>query len=207
MENDVLNYWLSKFIVEVRKENLEEYPPNSLLSMLMGLQGYLRLQGRTVDFLNDPEYDRIKQVLDAEMKRLTAKGTGSNTRKAEALTDKEIEKLWQTKQLGDFNPGVLIRTVLFLNGINFGMRGGQEHRNLRYNPPQITLHKDGKVPYLKYREDCSKTIQGGLKHRRITKKEVIHHANLQCPERCHVRLYERYMELSPTTGTLALKYK
>ncbi len=47
MENDVLNYWLSKFIEEFRKESLEEYLPNSLFSMLMDLQGYLRLQGRT----------------------------------------------------------------------------------------------------------------------------------------------------------------
>lgn len=202
MDVDSLNYWISKFIVEVRKESGEEYPPNSLLALVMGLQGHLRLVAKkAVSFLESDDYTPMRQVLDAAMKRLTKKGLGSYVKKAEALTASEIDKLWNTKQLGDFNAVVLVRTMLFFNGVHFGLRGGQEHRRLRFTSPQLTLHEpEGQTPYLQYMEDCSKTMQGGLKHRRIMQKEVVHHANTTCLERCHVRLYKKYMELSPTTG-------
>ncbi len=37
----MLNYWIRKFVLEVRKEDGQEYPPNSLASLVMGLQRYL----------------------------------------------------------------------------------------------------------------------------------------------------------------------
>ncbi|KAK6186678.1 hypothetical protein SNE40_005963 [Patella caerulea] len=114
------------------------------------------------------------------MKHISRKGIGSTTKKAAAFSDEEIDKLWQSKHYADYNAKVLVRTILFLNGLNFGLRGGQEHRNLRYRPSQITLHEpQGQSAYLQYTEDYSKSVQGGLKHRRVTKKSVTHHGNPQ----------------------------
>lgn len=200
--DEELDYWLSKFVLEVRKENGAEYPPKTVLSLVMGIQSYLRIDvKRNVDLLNSDIFSKCRQVLDGEMKRLSSKGLGSQRKQAEAIKLEDEEKLWTSKQLGDFNAKLLVRTIHFLNGKNFSLRGGQEHRRLRFKPSQITLHEaDGVVPYLKYTEDISKTCQGGIKHRKLAPKIVKHFANNDCPERCHVRLYKRYMHKSPTDG-------
>ena len=47
-------------------------------------------------------------------------------------------------------------------------------------------------PYLVYTESVSKTNQGGLLHRKKQPKKVTHHANVEFPERCLVRLFKLY---------------
>ena len=199
MTDEEMQYWISKFILEVRKEDGTEYPPKTILSLVMGLQSHIRMKNKVnIDFLNSPNFIGVRQILDSEMKRLSQKGLGINVRKAEALSVSDEDKLWKSKALGDFNPRVLVRTLHYLNGKNFGLRGGQEHRRIRYRPSQITLHEPpGKTAYLKFSEDVSKTCQGGIKHRKLTPKEVLHYANKECPERCHVRIYKKYMSLCP----------
>ena len=44
-----------------------------------------------------------------------------------------------------------------------------------------------RMPYLTYKEDVSKTGQGGLKQCKLILKEVVHHANHENPSRCLVR--------------------
>ena len=56
---------------------------------------------------------------------------------AEPLTEEEL--LWSTGQLGDHNPQALVETMLYMDGIYFAIRSGQEHRNLRFEPPQMEL--------------------------------------------------------------------
>ena len=63
---------------------------------------------------------------------------------------------------------------------------------------QIQLvEKPGERAYLVYREDISKNHQGGLKIRKIKSKIVMHHANIENPRRCFVRLYKLYNSLYP----------
>ena len=64
-------------------------------------------------------------------------------------------------------------------------------------PGQIELIEvPGKTPHLVYREDVSKNNAGGLKHRKIQPKSVIHYANAD-PTRCFVRLYKLYCSKCP----------
>lgn len=195
---DGLNTWISYFVCEVRKVDGDFYPAKSLLSLVMGIQGWLKSQGKIVDFLNSIQFERLRCVLDAEMKSVSQKGIGIDRTHSDIITREMENKLWDKKILGDHNPTVLVRTLLYLNGKNFALRGGEEHRRLRFHPAQITLVQPQLAePYLKYTEDASKTNQGGLRSRRISRKEVVHHANVSCPERCHVRLYKMYMDKSP----------
>ena len=95
--------------------------------------------------------------LDAEMKRLQAKGIGSVHKKAEAFTMDEEEQLWEKKILGDHSPETLLNTIIYMNGLYFALRSGSEHRNLRHNPCQIKIvERPGERPHLLYTEDISK---------------------------------------------------
>ena len=205
MSSQELSYWLAKFVLEVRKTNGDPYPPKSLLSLVFGIVSHVNFdRNLNIQILSDDDFFEFRKVLDAEMKRLAASGTGAVIRQAQAFTRGQEDLLWRNKILGDYNPRVLVRTILVLNGKHFALRSSAEHRNLRYRNPQITLYEPaGERAYLKYVEDVSKTKQGGLKHIRVRRKEVIHHSNLECPERCHVRLYKKYMKLCPVTKRTA----
>ncbi len=119
------------------------------------------------------------------MKRLQAAGIGSAQRKAEPISFDEEELLWQKGILGAGSPQSLVNTMFYMNGLYFALRGGNKHRNLRHQPLQIELvEKPGERPYLVYREDISKSHPGGLKGRKVKPKVVVHHANIDKPERC-----------------------
>ena len=101
---------------------------------------HLRETGRhDLDIFKDPSFAEFRATLDSEMKKVQSLGIGSKKKKAEPLTIEEEELLWQTGQLGDHSPQALIDTMLFMNGVYFALRSGDEHRNLQYNPPQIEL--------------------------------------------------------------------
>ena len=102
-----LNYWLSRFILEVKKKGdpPREFPPNTLHHICCGLQHYLRWNGKPdTDFFSDPAFFDFKTSLDAEMKRLQRTGIGSKQKQAEPLTHKDVEILWEKKLLGDSTP-------------------------------------------------------------------------------------------------------
>ena len=198
MTHTELTHWLSRFVVEVRKVDGTEYPPNTLHHIVAGLQNHLRLEGKMVDLFKDRQFAPFQASLDGEMKRLQACGLGAKKRQAEVITHEEEEKLWESGQLGDSTPQQLLDTIVFCCGLFFALRSSKEHRQLCRTPPQIELiERPGERAYLRYREDVSKNHPGGLKARNIPSKVVYHHANLENPQRCFVRLYKKYLALSP----------
>ena len=168
MDTSTLQHWLTYFILEVRKQNGSEYPPNTLHHLVCGIMRYLRQNGRPeIDFFKDASFADFRASLDAEMKRLQSNGIGSKRKQAEPLTLEEEEELWNKKILGDHNPHALLNTMIFMMGLYFALRSGDEHCQLRHSPCQIQLiEKPGERPYLLYTEDRSKNNPGGLKGRK-----------------------------------------
>ena len=174
---------LSHFTLEVRKKNGDEFPPNSLHHIICGIQRHLRMNGKpAIDFFNDSTFADFKMNLDAEMKRLQKKGLGSTKRQAEPLSIEEEELLWSKGLLGSETPQALVDTMLYMNGLYFALRSGEEHRQLRFNPCQIELvERTGQRPFLRYTEDITKNHSGGLKGRKTKPKIVTHYAKLMFP--------------------------
>ena len=49
LNNDQLQHWLCRFILEVRKENGQHYPPATLHHIVSGIMRFLRQSGRQLD--------------------------------------------------------------------------------------------------------------------------------------------------------------
>lgn len=112
-------------------------------------------------------------------------------KKAEPICDKEEEILWKKGLLGSHSPQSLVDTMVYMAGLYFALRSGEEHRQLRFGSVEL-IEKEGSTPYLLYTESVSKNNPGGLKHRKVSVKQVTHHANTECPQRCFVQMYKEY---------------
>ena len=63
--------------------------------------------------------------------------------------------------LGDHNPQVLLDTLVYLIGLNFAVRSGDEHRWLCHKPSQINvMNPELEAPYTAYTEDTRQTRVG-----------------------------------------------
>ena len=132
------------------------------------------------------------------MKKLKSEGIGNTKRQAEPISLEDEEQLWTTGQLGMHTPQALLDTIFYLIGVSFGLRGGQEHRQLRWNPPKITVVAvSGERKHLPYVEDVSKKDCGGLKMRKVQPKHVIQHENQEKPDRCIFCVFEEYSRRCP----------
>lgn len=197
MTTDELCYALSRFVLEVRKESGEEYPSETLYELIICIQLYLSSHGIEVKLLQDAGFISLKNTLDNRMKDLSSKGIRVERKQADMISMEDETKMWDTGILGIDTPQKLLDTVLYLFGLHFALRAGQEHRNLRFVNSQIVLHSDGEREYLRYTEDTCKTSQGGLKHRRVVPKCVDAYDNQQVPQRCIVSVYKEYISRRP----------
>ena len=125
------------------------------------------------------------------MKRLNGTGNYVSKKQAQPITLEQEDTLWRMRLLGDHNPEVLLHTLVYHVGLFFALRSGLEHCRLRHNPSQFELREPAsRRASLVYREDVSKTNQGGLMSRKRKPKEVVQYANEEHPEKCIVRLFK-----------------
>lgn len=85
MSNESLNLALKFFILEVRNKSGKEYYPNTIYELIISLQHYLRANKRFVSFLDDTEFNTMREVLDAKMKSLSKQGIGLTRRQADII--------------------------------------------------------------------------------------------------------------------------
>ena len=71
------------------------------------------------------------------------------------LTSEEEEPLWKSGQLGSGNPRALINTMWWLLTQHFGLRGRQEHHNMKVEDFCLQRDDDG-IEYLTFAEGPTK---------------------------------------------------
>jgi hypothetical protein len=186
---------LARFIVEVRKVDGSPYPPKTVRQLILLLQMHLNNHHRPVHLLSDPKFSSLQNVVDRLMKKRAEEGLGLQTRRAEVISVQKEDHLWKMGLLGDSSPSILLDTMVFLLGLNFALRSGEEHRMLSRD--QLVLVKDVEQPYLEYTEKISKNNQRGLKDYNVERKVVRAYAHVSDPNRCLVNLYSKYIRLCP----------
>ena len=201
-ENDLIE-WLPKFLHEIRKRDGSLYPNNSIYSIIAGLQYHINNMNHNsqqkINFFSDFKFRKITESLDSAMK-LSSKEVGVHTKRANIISFEEENILWEKGQLGSESPKQLIKTLFFYNGLHFAVRGGDEHRSLSIDQFSIEK-KPGNSAKIIYKENVTKTFSGGLKCRRLEPTVKEHYENTECPEKCHVKLFEKYLSLRPPNSS------
>ena len=119
--------------------------------------------------------------------------------------------MWNENILGEDSPDKLRNTVLFLIGMNVGLRAGDEHYALRRDseskPSQISSKTDSKgMKCMLYTEDTmTKANDGGLKHMRNECKTVWVYPSKNV-NRCPIHIIEKYMKLLPPVTPQTKKF-
>ena len=117
IDADTLQYWMSRFVLEARKKDGNEYPPNTLHHICCGIMRHLRQIGQpSLDIFKYPACSDFRRTLNSEMKGMQSIGVGTQHRQAEPLTAEE-DLLWKTGQLGDHSPQALVDTFFFMCGV------------------------------------------------------------------------------------------
>ena len=105
LKHDVCN-----FIVEICKENGNQYPSGSLYDLLQGLSMYLEHEH---GFENKLMSGAFQNTLDNMMKERTAEGIKTRP-ECEPIMEDHEEILWSKGILGKDSPDMLRKTIFFL---------------------------------------------------------------------------------------------
>lgn len=189
-----INANISRFILEARRLDGQEYPPSTLHEIVICLQRALNSEV-PVKLLKSHCYKEVQATLDAEMKRLTALGRNKRVQKDVVTADME-SILWEKGALGSRGPHQLLDTLVFVLGKHLALRGKFEQRELKWRNFQLLSPLR-----LRFEQESNKTNQGGLLHRKVARKCVDVVGYTEQEERCPVRLFLRYKSLCPVDAT------
>ena len=128
-----LNNFLCNFFVGVRQKNGEQYEPSYLRGMLGSFERHLKRKNYGISLICGYEFCKARDVLKCKQKDWKKKRKGNLPKRAEPLTDTEINTLFDKELLGKKTPSILLNTMWYLNTLHFGIRGGEEeHRRLKW---------------------------------------------------------------------------
>ena len=105
---------LQKFSLEVRKQDVSEYEPDSHKVMQADLERYLSTQKYPYSLINSLEFSSSRAVLEAKAKQLGMNGYGKRKNRALPYNSAEEESFWSSGLLGDHD-GVALTNVNFKN--------------------------------------------------------------------------------------------
>ena len=195
-----LVFAMCRFIREVLKLNGEQFPGKTLYEMVMCVQFHLETIGFMWKLLSNEHFVDLKFTLDNVMKERASLNIGGVPKKADVLSQLNIDILWENNYLGLETPEQLLRTVFFVVGMSCVLRAGKEHQNLRSLPfnSQFSWAIDSSGrEYMRYTEDLSqKTNKGGLKHRTI-KPKCVNVYPVHGSRRCPIAVIKKYLSLLP----------
>ncbi|KAK2548374.1 Uncharacterized protein P5673_031442 [Acropora cervicornis] len=185
-----LNRLLEKFYAEVKNKKGEDYEPDSLRVMIAAFDTHLKEKQYPLSIIKDQEFHSSKQVLEGKAKLLRQAGRGKRPNKARNLTKEEEELLWKENKFGSTTPEALVNTMWWLLTQHFGLRGRQEHHDMKVDDFQLCKDDNG-VEFVQFTEGHECLPVGG--------------------ERCPAALFKQFVSRRPqklkTTGPFYLSIK
>ena len=118
-----LDGYLSQFIVAARTKTGKDYEPSSLHEILASVERHLSCSSYGKTFFKDSDFKKTRDALKAKQKQLKRHGLGNRPKATTALTDDEIEILFEKNLLEISSQQAPLNTVWLNNMIHFGLRG------------------------------------------------------------------------------------
>ena len=136
------------FIKEARCDDGKPYTPRSLTQLLSGIQRFINSKRESTEplvKLQDTSNGAFRelqhvQLLEHRFRELYTEGVGTKRKQAEVISRScsEEEILWGKGVLTRKTLLGLLNAVFYYNGINFVLRGRQEHRDFKIS--QLKLY-------------------------------------------------------------------
>ena len=107
MTLEELNSSLAGFVQSIKKPDGEKFAPDTIYYLCLGIQKYLIENGRNTNIFCDRGFEDFRKSLDKVALTFQIPHTF-------LATTIEENHLWDTKQLGDCSPQVLINTLIYI---------------------------------------------------------------------------------------------
>ncbi|XP_068382689.1 zinc finger MYM-type protein 2 isoform X2 [Eschrichtius robustus] len=198
-----LDYGLAHFVKEIRRPNGENYAPDSIYYLCLGIQEYLYGSNRKDNIFIDPGF----QTFEQEMNKILRSWQPSILPDGSIFSRVEEDYLWRIKQLGSHSPVALLNTLFYFNTKYFGLKTVEQHLRLSFgtvfrhwkkNP--LTMESKACLRYqvssLCGTDNEDKITTGKRKHEddEPVFEQIENTAN---PSRCPVKMFECYLSKSP----------
>ncbi len=174
-DKKVLCDWLCTFFLKARKSNGTPYCPRSLTALLPGIHCHIANNSpHKIQIQRQEEFEPLHTLLENLYRKLHNEGIGTTKNQAQVISLYEEQQLWASGSLSHNTPQGLINAVFYYNGINFCLRGGEEHRDLRETQLRFAsdLASGNEVEFVEYIEHGSKNRPGGRKQLNLDNKTV-----------------------------------
>ncbi|CAH3030507.1 unnamed protein product, partial [Porites evermanni] len=106
-----------------RTKNGKDFEPSSLSGILASVERHLSRSSYGKTIFKDTDFKKTRGAWKAKQKQLKRHGLANRPNVTTALTDDEIEILFEKKLLALSSPQALLNTVWLNNMIHFGLRG------------------------------------------------------------------------------------
>ena len=149
-----------------------------------------------VCLMKDVQFEETRKALQSKQRDLKRKGRGNKPNASAALSEEDIQVLYEKELLGSSTADALLNTVWFNNTIHFWLRGCKEHREICWVDVKLCQTSIGQ-DYLDLNERETKTRSGNDPRnvRAIAPKLFAVPNNEKCPGKA----YKVYAE-KPSTA-------
>lgn len=146
--------------------------------------------------MKDVHFEHTRKALQSKQRDLKRKGKGNKPNASSALSEEDIQVLYEKDLLGSCTAEALLNTLWFNNTIqiHFRIRGCKEHREMCWGDVKLCQTSTGQE-YLAFNERETKTRSGNdpWNVRAIAPKMFAVPNNEKCP----VKAYKIYAEKRP----------
>ena len=108
-----LHFYLSRFVLSVRKKSGEEYEPStpSLRELISSVYRCLKKHCYSDSIMTGKAFAKNRDALKSKQKQLKRLGKGSKPQEASSLNQGEIDTLFSRGAMGIHSPQVLMNTL------------------------------------------------------------------------------------------------
>lgn len=198
-----LNYGLARFVNEIRRPNGENYTPDSIYYLCLGIQEYLYGSNRKDNIFINPSYETFEQ----ELNKILRSWQPSILPDGSIFSRVEEDYLWRIKQLGSHSPFALLNTLFYFNTKYFGLKTVEQHLRLSFGTVFRQWKKNPRTmdskACLRYQvsslcgADSEDKITTGKRKHEDDEPVFEQIENTSNPARCPVKMFECYLSKSP----------